>query len=337
MPTPVLDTLAQPRNSPSGGPKNAVSSDPAEYLARHRRRAKAKYVFLPFVTGLTEHAKRAGSALESSYRSSIYCCTAFDQVDDVLTSGYCKQRWCPICNRIRTAQLVEAYRPVVEAWPDPHFVTLTCRAVPFERLGDAYANRLTIFNRTKDAMRNDRTSPLKLVGLRKTECTYNVRTDTYHLHYHTVTATGEMGERLRCGWLDRFPEELANPAAQDVRPCDENGLIEVLKYSTKLVTGGGGIRRYVPPAALDNIFTTLQRRRLIQPIGFKVPKHVRDLEDDFDTTAGIPALYRLGETILWKWDQDCHDWVDQMTGDTLSGYEPTEEEEKLVRGGYRIG
>jgi len=57
---------------------------------------------------------------------------------------------------------------------------------------------------------------------------------------------------------------------------------------------------------------------------------VLEAEQDFDTTGGIPALTRLGESILWDWVQDATDWVDFTTGDVLSGYMPTDDERRLI-------
>ena len=227
--------------------------------------------------------------------------------------------------------MLNHYGPVLAAWPEPYFVTLTRRTVPVESLGDTYVNSLSIFNAVKKAMRYSRTAPLKLVALRKTECTFNVADDRYHLHYHVITATGDMAYRLRDGWLSRHPVELANPQAQDVRPVDSRSLKELFKYATKLVVKGrDSRRRYVPPGALDNIFQALRGKRLLQPIGFTVPELVLEAEQDFDTTGGIPALTRLGESILWDWVQDATDWVDFTTGDVLAGYTPTDDERRLI-------
>jgi len=322
-----LDTLAQPRNTPQKHTKNGVSEDPSVIQARHVKRAQSKAIFRPLLTVLCE----LRSPLEKPYRSSYYCCETFVQLDDVLTSRYCKQRWCPICNRIRTAIMLNHYGPVLEAWPEPYFVTLTRQTVPVELLGDTYVKSLSKFNAVKDSMRKSRTAPLKLVALRKTECTFNVTDDRYHLHYHVITATANMAYRLRDGWLSRHPVELANPRAQDVRRVDDRSLKELFKYATKLVTKGRDARRqYVPPGALDNIFQALRGKRLLQPIGFKVPTPVLEAETDFDTTGGIPALTRLGEKILWDWVQDATDWVDFTTGEVLSGYTPTDDERRLM-------
>ena len=45
--------------------------------------------------------------------------------------------------------MLNHYGPVLAAWPEPYFVTLTRRTVPVESLGDTYVNSLSIFNAVK--------------------------------------------------------------------------------------------------------------------------------------------------------------------------------------------
>ena len=42
-----------------------------------------------------------------------------------LSAKYCGNRWCLVCNSIRTAKLFAAYGPTLRSWEDAHFVTLT--------------------------------------------------------------------------------------------------------------------------------------------------------------------------------------------------------------------
>ena len=305
---------------------SVVLQDPAEIQSRHVKRARTKFRFRPLMKKLAD----LKSPLEKAYRNSIYCCHAYDQVGDTLTTTYCKNRWCPLCNRIRMARMIDYYEPVVSGWPAPHFVTITRKTVEDRVLPQIYKTNLAVFNRVKDAMRRHRTDPLRLRALRKTECTYNAFDDRYHLHYHVITSTAAEAERLVEGWVVRHPAGIVDVAAQDIRPCTERGLVELLKYAAKLSTNVGSRKRYVPPAALDTIFQSFRNRRLVQPIGFSVPKPILNIEEDFDTERGVPALTRLGESVYWEWKKEYTDWVDAMTGDVLSGYTPSEEDLELV-------
>lgn len=77
------------------------------------------------------------SPLADSYARSLHCMDQWVVSEGVMTSHYCKNRWCPECNRIRTAVLINTYMPrlVEEFGKDGlYFVTLTRRNVQKEDL-----------------------------------------------------------------------------------------------------------------------------------------------------------------------------------------------------------
>lgn len=312
----ALDTLANRRNF---GP-----DDPSAELAKLVARARSKYHGFPFMVALAE----LRSDLEKSYRNSIYCVSLIEQNDGKLETHYCGNRWCTVCNRIRMGKNINQYVPPIESFGDPYFVTLTVRACG----GDDLSARIDAMHdadkRVRDALRKHRTAKLKVKGLRKLEANANPLTGTYNPHFHYVADGRETAERLIEGWLKRWPDDAVSDA-QDMRPCDERGIVELLKYATKLVTKGKDGRKYpVPPAMLDTIFRALRRRHTIRPIGFRVAKLV-DEEGPLELEQGTYALQRIEEKILWEWDQDFHDWVDKSTGDVLTGYEPNEDERSV--------
>jgi hypothetical protein len=291
-----LDTLAQLRQSDT-----------------LKKRARARYLSLPLAVTLAE----LRSPLEMSYRNTVYCCSELKQVDGKVTGRYCGNRWCLVCNRIRTARAIQRYLPVVDEWPDKQLVTLTVRNVPAPALAPAIAEMVSEFQAIKLGMR--RTAGVKLLALRKLECTYNERTDEYHPHFHLVVQTHEQAVLLRDAWLERHPET-TDAKGQDVRPCDGESLREMFKYFTKLLAK----RKHVPPAALDVIFRAMKCRRVYQPAGFIVASKTPDENADIDPVEATAATSRQGETLLWEWNQGAADWVDDSTGECLTGYEPGE-------------
>ena len=50
-----------------------------------------------------------------------------------ISSKFCKNRLCVICNRIRSAQHQDKYLPIIKEW-DSYFLTLTRRNVPYKEL-----------------------------------------------------------------------------------------------------------------------------------------------------------------------------------------------------------
>lgn len=304
------------------------------------RRARAHYMSVPLAVTLAE----LRSPLEQAYRNTVYCTGTLQQAGGQLAGKYCGNRWCLVCNRIRTAKAMNRYLPAVDGWDDRQLVTLTLRNVKASALADTIRDMMRTFQAIKLQLKRSRTlvrhkhrtwkgapelggllEPVKLVALRKLECTYNAARDDYHPHYHVIVQTRAMADALRERWLEAMGER-AEPEPQDVRACDRDGLREVFKYFTKLMAktrskrGETGRSAPVDPRALDTIFRAMKRQRVYQPVGFTVAKD--DEETEIETDEGTPALTRVGESVLWEWSQDATDWVDRKTGDCLTGYEP---------------
>ena len=288
-------------------------------------RAKSKWLSYPIATALTQYAKENGFELEQAYRDTVYCADNVVQHEDGSLRGhYCGRRWCMVCNRIRMAKTIEAYMPSIDHFEDAHFVTLTRRAVPAGEITQAIDENLRVFNLIVKAMRYHRTDPVKLEAVRKLEITYNESKATYHIHYHVVVRSYAMGKRLLSGWLSRMGDKAVRQA-QDIRPVTEGALVELFKYATKLVTKAkDGRGRFVPVDALDNIFTALHGRRTLQPVGFKLKRVLKDEEAPLDVEGRTEAWKRIGEAVLWQWEQEIADWIDYETGETLTDYRPPE-------------
>lgn len=173
----ALDTLAQLGQNASSGKSRSPQVATGPTLLR---RARAKFFSMPLAINLAE----LRTPLEKSYRNTVYCSAILSQQNGKIIGTYCGNRWCMVCNRIRTARAIERYLPIVERWPDKHLVTLTLRNVSAAQLDACIAQMIRDFQATKLALR--RTDGHKLVALRKLECTYNVRTKEYHPHFHVV-------------------------------------------------------------------------------------------------------------------------------------------------------
>ena len=90
----LLDTLAQLRTeTPSKPPVTLV------------KRAKAKFL----TNGLSFPLIDLNSPLKKSYWLTWHCTSVLLQEGQKITSRYCNNRWCIVCNRIRTAKLINGY------------------------------------------------------------------------------------------------------------------------------------------------------------------------------------------------------------------------------------
>lgn len=113
------------------------------------------------------------STIRKSYQNSFHCCDEMYQADGKITSKYCKNRWCPQCQRIRMGALINAYAPRLEKEKKLYFITLTRPNVKAECLRqeiEEYQNLWRKIQYTrwfKDATKGG------MIGIKKLECTYH--------------------------------------------------------------------------------------------------------------------------------------------------------------------
>ncbi len=308
----VLDTTAQ------------LCQSPATTL---RNRARSKYLTDAIVEGLVRLGER--TPLRFAYASTARCAAELVQ-DGVRVQGkYCRQRWCLVCNRIRTAKLISAYLPEMATWADPHFVTLTIPNVQGHKLHGVVREMLATVPRIARGLR--RTDGLELRAVRKLETTYSAGRGDYHPHLHLIVDSREVADALVRRWMKAFPA--ADAKAQDVRRCaGPKAMRELFKYFTKLVIRGlDGERTAPPPLALDTMFKAVKGLRTFQPMGFvsHVTLDANDeaIELDAGTVSPIPPDSR--GRIRWQWIGD--DWMDYGSGELLSGFTPGDSMRELVK------
>jgi hypothetical protein len=285
-----LDTIAQP-----------VHAKGREDLLK---RAKNRY----FSSELARALSVVDSPLNKAYRRTIFDCTALlIQEGYSIKSKYCNARWCNTCNRIRTAKLLEGYRKPLEAFSDLQFVTLTAPYVTREDLKEAIKTRI----KTVQLIIRARRRTTAINGIRKLECTYNAEADRYHPHFHFFIDGKENAEWVVSQWLQRNPT--AKHWCQDIQPAKD--LIELFKYTTKIVSKTDkGFQVYVQP--LDNIFQSMYGLRTFQPFG-----NVRMVSEDIENIKADTYDVPWYESLVWMWEGN--DWHSMITGEPLTGYEPS--------------
>ena len=98
-----LDKLAQPHTKiPESGEKTTLET--------YKRRAVAKFN----TNALVFEMVKLDSPLTKSYWNSFHCSNIILQDGKTLTAKYCNNRWCTVCNRIRTGKLIKGYLPEFE-------------------------------------------------------------------------------------------------------------------------------------------------------------------------------------------------------------------------------
>lgn len=299
----------------------------------YRKRCKAKFSQNRLVQSLI----KLNSPLRGKYEQTQFCSWSLIQKGNTMTAKYCKQRWCKVCNRIRTGKLMSGYEKSLKDMSDPQFVTLTVPNVPAEMLRETMQEMVADIRRIQDLKRKNKEPLIKCI--RKLECTYNADTNTYHPHFHFIVDNWYQAYDLVDKWLDRHSDAIWK--GQDIRPAKKP--IELFKYFAKLTSKsktdtitikGKKITRdeWHYPQALDIIFQAIEGMRIIQPMG-----GIKIISDEIDDVEAIEM--KDGEvtedTTLWKWTRletepgkFTYDWVNIFTGEMLTEYIPTDREWK---------
>ena len=327
-----LDTLAQPVTQPSEPPIDGdlqIVSQEGICPSTLLKRARAKYLTNAIVFRLAD----LDSPLNKAYWNSFHCASSLVLEDGKLTGRYCKNRWCMVCNRIRTAQLIHTYSPVLDEWTHKHFLTLTVPNVKAHELGLTIKIMNNAFRQIQNNLkkRTSRAVSLfpKIKGFRKLECTYNPVRDDYHPHFHIILDSEFGAIDIKEMWLKKFP--ICADIAQHISRADDNTCIELFKYFTKVLTkttNEKNEKKYsICPQVLDTIFKSIKGIRTFQTFGFTLEKsdepEIENIEKDEKMVAFL-------DRTVYGWLQEFSDWVDVKTGEVLTGYEPTAKMLKLT-------
>jgi len=310
-----LDTLAQ---LDQVAPIGALAGGNAEQKIQQKpsgkdtllKRARAKF--------LTQEISRElgdlNSPLKKAYWNTFYCTHILEQVGTKITSKYCKNRFCIVCNRIRTAKLIAEWMPVLKKMDEPVSLVLTIPNCDETLLQSEMKRMKHKFELIRRTFKNN-SKPLK--ALRKLECTYNDTTNLYHPHFHFIIDGYVTSKNVLEQWMKHFPE--CNIKAQHISRADENSLFELFKYVTKFVSNKSGIHI----KALDTIFQAMYNQKTFQAYGLK-----KQVNEDIETL--ISEIYSDLENreIAWIWDVT--DWIDHSSGECLTGYKPSESMLKLI-------
>lgn len=283
-----LDKLEQ---LDQNGQKRACTCTPKS-RETYQKRARAKAMTIPIIKGLSS----LNSPLKRQYERAFHCGSVIEQRGNLVTSKYCGCRWCLVCNRIRTGNLIKGYEDVVNAFQDPHMVTLTIPNVKGYKLKSTIEEMTHQFSLLNRSMK--RKKGLRIKGIRKLEVTYNKQRKDFHPHFHVIVDGQDVAIEIVGQWLKRFPE--AVEAAQDIRPTDEGSLKELFKYFTKIASKDTDYNS----KAMDVMFRAIHGKRVVQPYG--ITKVVS--EDIDEIQSQVIDFKDPVEHKYWFWQLDACDW-----------------------------
>lgn len=292
------------------------------------------------------------SPLLKSYMNTCHCARIKIWTKDENTgemkmkSTYCKNRWCYVCNRIRTAINISHYFPQISQMGMPFFVTLTlptCTAEELpERIKYVEDTWRKIYNNSHDKRKKgNQEKGISLNGVRSMECTLRPN-GMYHYHMHLIIDGWTNAEWLVQKWLKMNPH--ANIAAQDIRkiyvgneaePLTNKGLMEVFKYALKMSIK----KEEMTPETyqrMDIVFQAFKGKRLLSAFGrmksLRLDEKNEDDMMDLVSQMDEELVVRLGnDTSIWKWEKDEYDWVNPATGEMLIGESLPKRVHKIVK------
>jgi len=259
---------------------------------------------------------------ETSYRNALYCANTIIKSDDgKCTTTYCKTRWCITCNRIRTGILINTYKPVLDTRKS-YFVTLTTnltKTCKTKRDLSATLDRMQCsFARV---VRGLKKWGYNVSLIRKSEVTYSKIGNHFHPHYHIIVCDNPenkgIAEDMVLLWLKEFPK--ASKDAQSIGITDENSVLELFKYTTKMWDKQGKVVMPYPAEKLDIIYSALHRKKVISVYGDFRKIEAPELDEFTTENASIFLPPNEDNTEqVFQWNEDHRTWIDECTGECLT-------------------
>lgn len=310
--TSVLDTFSL----------SAPSTPQETALKKLRKRAQSKFVTNVVAFPLAQ----LRSPLQKQYKRSTNCAGEITETPGKYTSLYCNCRWCLVCSKIRTGRLIVGYLPAIEAMQDKWFLTLSRPNVAGPKLADEIQYYLATARLIQRNLREKR--KLDFSSLRKIECTYNEKVNTYHPHFHFIFDSWEAGNAFLNEWLARNPTAKLDKGNQ-LKKADNKSVVELFKYFTKVVSksstkvNGVATSDYrIHLEALDTMFQAMAGVRTFQPCGV-----IKAVSEDIEPEQAVES--GRAEVNHWKWL--AHDWVNVETQAALTGFVPSDNQQRISK------
>lgn len=261
---------------------------------------------------------------QQMYWNAFHCQTKIISSENKLYGNYCKNRFCTTCCAIRKADIINRYYPTLKEWKEPHFVTLTVKAIKAKKLNKWIFGMNKAFKLIKDRCkkRHQRGNGIQLIGIKSLECNFNPTRKNYNPHFHIIVPNKEIAELLKKEWMrqwNRTSTLHCSPKAQHIRKVEnlERDLIETIKYGSKIFTeadlrkkGKKATQPMVYAYALDNILCAMKGKRIFDRFGFNLPKSNKE---------HIPQklITNFEEFTFFSTSSD---WINKQTGECLTGY-----------------
>jgi hypothetical protein len=308
--TELLDTL--------GRGDTKVSEKQANFQSRARKKAISN----PLNMKLLEVKD---SPLRPRYLAAMSCSNYLFQDGLKITSRYCRQRSCLICNSILTMKLIKGYKASIDAMAEPVFLTLTfgrIQAVELKYTINGMKKQLSdIFRRLRVRKRRNGEAAVLINAICKFECVYDhFKKNQFHPHFHLIVDGLKNAKDIKREWL----KDLRNcsPRGQHVKLISNRGdaAQELFKYVSKLITD-----KPFNAFGFDAILQATMNKPIYICYGNikRVDENISDIESRF-------IDFKESQTQVWKIAKHAFDWI-CPEGELFSGYKPTDEDLYVIK------
>ena len=320
--------LAQSRTGTSKKPVVTLIGKGSEVLdaTTSAKKARQKTITQSYSIQLAEVAREKKKPhIEKQAWNAYHCLSKFTFVDGKIYGRYCKTRICPICSNNRKADEINKYKPIIETWSNPYFVTLTVKACPKNRLKATIRAMFKAFRNIQDKQikRESRNGAFHLMGIRSLECNFNPIRSTYNPHFHLIVPDEQTADYLIDSWLERVGVEHSNRKGQYARKVHdtERDLIETIKYGFKLFTdpemkkNTARNRAKIYVNAQLNIMDAFHKHRIFERFGFNLTKP--NIEPS--------KPQKVSHYEQFEFDLKAYNWINTDTGERFTDYLPDDD------------
>ena len=307
--TELLDKL--------GGGDTKGSDKQANYQARAKKKAISNSLNMRLL-------EVEESQLRPRYYAAMSCSNYLFQDGLKITSRYCRQRSCLVCNSILTMKLIKGYSAAIDAMLEPVFLTLTfgrIQGVELELTIKSLKKELSnIFKRLRVRKRRNEEAEVLINAICKFECVYDhYKKNPFHPHFHLIVDGLKNANDIKAEWIKDLP---VNSAAQHVELISNRGKAaqELFKYISKLVTD-----KPFNAFGFDAILQATMNKPIYICYGNikRVEENINDIDSRF-------IDFKEAQTQVWKIDKRAFDWI-CPEGELFSGYKPTQEDLFLIK------
>lgn len=292
-----------------------------EKQANYRARARKKAISNPLNMRLLEVKD---SPLRSRYLAAMSCSSYLFQDGLKITSRYCRQRSCLICNSILTMKLIKGYKVSIDAMVEPVFLTLTYRRIEHTelKLTITYLKKhlSNVFKRIRVRKRREGKAEVLINAICKFECVYDhFKENPFHPHFHLIVDGLKNANEIKREWVQDLP---VNSAAQDLRFVSnrDKASEELFKYVSKLITDK-------PFNAFG--FDAILQATMNKPI-YVCYGNIKRVDESINDIDSRLIDFKEAQTQVWKIAKKAFDWI-CPNGELFSGYKPTDEDMYVIK------